>query len=238
MKAYKGFNKDLKCRGFQYEVGQTYETDEAELCKSGFHACEAPLEVFRHYAPGDGSRYCEVDLDATDETTAGETKRVGNKITIGAEIGIKGLAEAHIRYVKEHVEESVEKGDSEAVTVGARKAATAGDGGAATAGDDGAATAGHRGAATAGYGGAATAGDGGAATSRGKSTSGKEGLSVARGNGCWVRGGLGAVLVLVEEYEEDYGIKAWKAAVVDGERIKADTWYSLDEGGEFKEVRR
>ena len=214
MKAYKGFNKDLKCRGFQYEVGQTYETDEAELCKSGFHACEAPLEVFRHYAPGDGSRYCEVDLDATDETTAGETKRVGNKITIGAEIGIKGLAEAHIRYVKEHVEESVEKGDSEAVTVGARKAATAG------------------------YGGAATAGDGGAATSRGKSTSGKEGLSVARGNGCWVRGGLGAVLVLVEEYEEDYGIKAWKAAVVDGERIKADTWYSLDEGGEFKEVRR
>lgn len=51
MKAYKGFNKDMTCRGFQYEEGKTYETDKAELCKEGFHACENPLDCFNYYAP-------------------------------------------------------------------------------------------------------------------------------------------------------------------------------------------
>lgn len=58
MKAYKGFNKDMTCRDFQYEVGKTYETDEADLCNSGFHACENPLDCFRYYSPGK-SKYCE-----------------------------------------------------------------------------------------------------------------------------------------------------------------------------------
>lgn len=51
MKAYKGFNKDMTCRGFQYEVGKTYETDEADLCNSGFHACKNPLDCFKYYSP-------------------------------------------------------------------------------------------------------------------------------------------------------------------------------------------
>ena len=63
MKMYKGFDKDLKCRDFQYEVGNTYEEPTAELCEKGFHACEYPLDVFKYYAPGNMSRYCEVDLD-------------------------------------------------------------------------------------------------------------------------------------------------------------------------------
>ena len=67
VKAYKGFDKDMKCRGFQYEEGKTYETDEAELCKSGFHACESPLDCFRYYEPAK-SVYHEVELDATEET--------------------------------------------------------------------------------------------------------------------------------------------------------------------------
>ena len=63
MKMYKGFDKDLKCRDFQYEIGKTYEEPTAELCEKGFHACEYPLDVFGYYAPGYMSRYCEVDLD-------------------------------------------------------------------------------------------------------------------------------------------------------------------------------
>jgi hypothetical protein len=126
-------------------------------------------------------------------------------------------------------------GNCGAATAGDRGAATAGDGGAATAGDCGAATAGDRGAATAGYRGAATAGDRGAATARGKASTGSNGLSVARGKNVQVKGGIGAILVIAEERDDTYDIVDWKAVVVDGEVVKADTWYRL-ENGELVEV--
>ena len=126
-------------------------------------------------------------------------------------------------------------GDGGAATAGDCGAATAGDGGAATAGYRGAATAGDRGAATAGYRGAATAGDGGAATARGKASTGYNGLSVARGENVQVKGGIGAILVIAEERDDTYDIVDWKAVVVDGEVVKADTWYRL-ENGELVEV--
>ena len=134
-------------------------------------------------------------------------------------------------------------GDRGAATAGYRGVAMAGDGGAATAGDRGAATAGncgvatagYRGAATAGDGGAATAGDRGAATARGKASTGYNGLSVARGENVQVKGGIGAILVIAEERDDTYDIVDWKAVVVDGEVVKADTWYRL-ENGELVEV--
>ncbi|TDB08503.1 hypothetical protein E1J06_14545 [Phocaeicola dorei] len=126
-------------------------------------------------------------------------------------------------------------GDSGAATAGYRGAATAGNYGAATAGDSGAATAGDSGAATAGNYGAATAGDSGAATARGKASTGSNGLSVARGNNVQVKGGIGAILVIAEEREDTCDIVDWKAVLVDGEVVKADTWYRL-ENGELVEV--
>ena len=126
-------------------------------------------------------------------------------------------------------------GDGGAATAGDGGAATAGDGGVATAGDRGAATAGYRGVATAGNRGAATAGDRGAATARGKASTGSNGLSVARGKNVQVKGGIGAILVIAEERDDTYDIVDWKAVVVDGEVVKADTWYRL-ENGELVEV--
>ena len=126
-------------------------------------------------------------------------------------------------------------GDSGAATAGNYGAATAGNRGAATAGNRGAATAGDSGAATAGYRGAATAGDNGAATARGKASTGSNGLSVARGKNVQVKGGIGAILVIAEERDDTYDIVDWKAVVVDGEVVKADTWYRL-ENGELVEV--
>ena len=126
-------------------------------------------------------------------------------------------------------------GNYGAATAGNYGAATAGYSGAATAGNYGAATAGNYGAATAGDSGAATAGNYGAATARGKASTGSNGLSVARGNNVRVKGGIGSILVIAEEKEDTHDIVDWKAVLVDGEVVKADTWYRL-ENGELVEV--
>ena len=101
MKCYKGFDKGLKCRDFQYEIGKKYEEERAEICDTGFHACENPLDVFGCYAPAD-SRYCEVELDANDQKSD-DSKRVGKKISIKAEIGIAGIVKAGLEYIKDQV---------------------------------------------------------------------------------------------------------------------------------------
>ena len=217
IKAYKGFNEDMKCRDFQFEEGKEYEEKDAKLCSTGFHACEAPIDCLNYYSPA-SSVYREVELDATDEK-GDDTKRVGKKIRIGAKIDVAKICKLQFDYVKEHCtnEYNAEPG----------KPATAGNRGAATAGECGAATAGNRGAAT--------AGECGAANSRGASSVGKNGLACVRGDNTKVRGGMGAVLVIVNENADDYGIAEWKAAIVDGEKIKPDTWYRL-RNGEFVEA--
>ena len=237
MKAYKGFDENMQCRGFQYEEGKTYETDKAELCETGFHACTSPLNVFAYYPPVKNSKYHVVEIENVTDEKSDDSKVCGTKITVGAELGIPGLVKAHVEWVKENVTKHVEKGDSEAVAVGDRESASAGGYGSASAGWYGSASAGKSGSASAGWSGSASAGWYGSAVSRGKSAVEKNGVAVARGNGNRVKGGIGSVLVLVEENKNDYEIRHWKAEVVDGERIKADTWYQLDENGEFQEVK-
>ena len=218
IKAYKAFDKDLSCRGFKYEVGKEYEeTGDIKACEKGFHACPYPLDVFGYYAPA-RSRFCEVEQSGKIDDSESD-KVCSSKIRIGAELDIRGLVKAAVSYVKERCtnECNAEPG----------KPATAGYKGAATAGDSGAATAGYRGAAT--------AGDCGAATARGKALTGSNGLSVARGKNVQVKGGIGAILVIAEERDDTYDIVDWKAVAVDGEVVKADTWYRL-ENGELVEV--
>ena len=95
MKMFKGFDKDLKCRNFQYEIGKTYTEDKAKLCEAGIHACEHPLDCLNYYEPGE-SRYCDVDLDDVADEHGDDSKRVGKKITVKGEIGIAGLVNAAI----------------------------------------------------------------------------------------------------------------------------------------------
>lgn len=117
MKVYKATDKDMKCRGFQYELGKTEEVDgDAKLCERGLHACEMPLDVLGYYAPGDGSRYFEADLeDVSDEKRSDDTKRVGKKLTLSAEIGIPGLVKAQVEYVKAQCDfdNAINKADAE-----------------------------------------------------------------------------------------------------------------------------
>ena len=92
MKAYKGFNKDMTCRGFQYKEGETYTTDRAKVCERGFHACEHPLDCLWYYEPGEGSVYHEVEMDGKiDKRPYGDTQIAATKITIGARLSIAGL---------------------------------------------------------------------------------------------------------------------------------------------------
>ena len=101
--AYKGFDKDLKCRGFQYEVGKAYETDgKIECCERGFHACENPLDVFGYYAPAD-SRYCKVEQSGTLSKDANDSKVASSKIRVQCEIGLKGIIEAGVKFIFDKV---------------------------------------------------------------------------------------------------------------------------------------
>ena len=258
MKCYKGFDKDLKCRDFQYEIGKEYEEERAKICDTGFHACENPLDVFGYYAPSD-SRYCEVELDANDQKSD-DSKRVGKKISIKAEIGIAGIIKAGVEYIKDQVNWDDDKksntGDwSAATNTGDGSAATnTGNWSAATnTGYQSAATnTGDRSAATnTGYQSAATntgnwsaatnTGDRSAATNTGNRSAatveGKESVAMAIGRNSKAKGSLGCFIVLAEykKLGREYHIVDVKSAKVDGKKIKPDTFYKLI-NGEFVEA--
>ena len=165
MIVYKGTDKDMKCRGFQFDLGKEYVEEEAKLCEKGFHGCEYPLDVFAHYAPAD-SRFFVADLDGvTEEEAEGDSKRSGTKIKLRAEIGIAGIVKAAVEYIKEKAESSKNQtgNHSAATNTGDYSAATnTGDYSAATnTGDYSAAT------NTGDYSAATNTGDRSAATNTG-----------------------------------------------------------------------
>ena len=230
MKAYKGFNKDMTCRGFQYEIGKTYETDEADLCNSGFHACENPLDCFKYYSPAK-SKYFEVEIEDNGQRHTDDSKVVGKKIKIGAELSVAQICKIHFDYVKKRCI------PTRSTVAGDRESASAGEYGIASAGKCGSASAGEYGSASAGYGGSASAGWYGVSASRGSADVGGNGVAVVRGYDVKAKGGIGSVLVVAIENENDNNIKEWKAAVVDGVTVKADTYYTL-KNGVFAEAQK
>ena len=217
MIVYKGTDKDMKCRGFQFELGKEYVEEEAKLCEKGFHGCEYPLDVFAHYDPA-SSRFFVADLDGvTDERESCDTKLVGTKIKLRAEIGIAGIVKAGVEYIKEKAESSKNQ-------TGDRSAAT-------NTGNCSAATnTGYRSAATnTGYCSAATnTGDRSAAT-----VDGKESIAIVTGVDSKASGTIGCWLVLTERggwNGDTYPIKEVRAVKVDGEIIKTGVFYKLENG--------
>ena len=201
VKSYKGFDKDLKCRGMQYEVGKTYEEEKVSVCHAGLHSCENPLDVFNYYAPSN-SRYCEVEADGEiDKETDEDSKIASTKLYIGIEIGLPGLIKAGVEYIKSQVDW---KNNKESNT-GDRSAAT---------------NTGYRSAAT-------NTGDQSAAI-----VEGEESFAIAIGRKSKAKGSLGCWIVVTEWFkDEEYNwhIKDVQCAKVDGEIIKADTFYMLQD---------
>lgn len=188
IKAYKGFDSSLKCRGFQYEVGETYEMDgDIECCRHGFHACGNPLEVLSYYPPSN-SRYCEVEQGGTISKDSGDSKAASSKIHISCEIGLKGIIEAGVKFILD----KVNWGNDKKSNTGYYSAAT-------NTGDCSAAT-------NTGYYSAATnTGYCSAATNTGNCSAakvdGKESVAVVTGRDSKASGALGCWLVLTERGE-------------------------------------
>lgn len=180
MKAYKGFNRDMTCRGFQFEEGKEYHEEKAELCESGFHACENPLDTFNYYYPRN-SVFHEVELgEVSDERNDDDTKICAKTIRVGARLDVVGLCKARFEYVSARCKPA--------------NGRVAGDKESAAAGE--------------------------------------QGLACCRGGK--VKGGTGAVIVASELDGYGKNIRV-AAAIVDGEKIKSDTWYTV-KNGEFVEV--
>ena len=208
MKVYKGTDKYMKCRGMQYELGKTEKTDGAIRCGSkGFHSCEAPFDVLKYYPMRDGNRYFVADADGKiDRTGADDSKIASSELTLKAEVKIAELIKAQIEFTRKKAESG---------TAGGNESNLAGGDWSNLAGGNKSNLAGGNESNLAG---------------------GNASLIVAR-NGAKAKAGLRSVIVLTEwEWvDNEYTPKAVKAEIVDGERIKADTWYILKDG-EFVEA--
>ena len=222
IKGYKGFDKDMTCRGFQYESGKDYTYDgDIECCRSGFHFCENPLEVLSYYPPAT-SRFCEVEGSGNSDGENDDSKISVSNLHIGLEIGLSGLIHAGIKFILDKVNYN----NNKATNTGDYSAATnTGDRSAATnTGDYSAAT-------NTGYCSAATnTGNYSAAEVKGK-----ESIAIAAGYNSKASGTIGCWLVLTER-NSNYEIVDVKAVRVDGHSIKENTFYSL-ENGQIKEIK-
>ena len=191
IKSYKGFNKNMTCRGFQYEEGKEYEEEIVEVCDHGFHACEYPLDCLNYYYPNE-SVYHEVEQSGEIQKHNDDTKVASTKIKIGAEISIAGLVKAAIEYtvkrVKKDAESDEKHGASSATGDYGASSATGNCGASSATGDYGASSAtGYKGAssATGDYGASSATGDYGASSATGykgaSSATGTYGASSATG---------------------------------------------------------
>ena len=193
MKAFKGFNKDLTCRGFQYEEGKEFHTEKAECCEEGFHACEYPLDCFGYYNPAE-SVFHEVELSGDMDRENSDTKVCATDIKIGARISIAGLVKAAIDFTMSRVNKEAKSYEEHGAS----------------------------------------------------SVSDPTGVAVAWGHEAKAKGCLGAHLILSDwryigekwsdgDYKTPYDVESWELAgakmvQVDGEKIKADTYYRCVDG--------
>ena len=214
MKTYKGFDKNMKCRDFQYEIGKTYIHDgDTKACHSGFHACEYPLDVFGYYQPAD-SVYCETEQSGTISKHDDDSKVASSEIKIIGSIDIAGMIKAAIEYTSSRCDE-------------AKKKHATGDYSASSATGDRSAS------SATGYQSASSAtGDYSSVcivdTDKIKS---KESIAAGFGYKNKAKASAGNWIVLANRNDKGEILHIKSAKV--GGRIKADTWYTLDDAGKF-----
>ena len=223
--AYKGFNENLCCRGFQYEIGKEYvQEGEIECCESGFHACTNPFDVLDYYPSDSRNRFCVVEQSGTIKTGNDDTKQASSKIKIKAEIGMAGLFNAGIEWIKEKtnpvpiIAETKDKNDNSS----GDSAQIGSSGYSARIGSSG------------DYAKIGSSGDSAQIESTGEYS-----VICCAGSNSKAKAKKGSWITLSEwkySKEKKRNIPVCvKTEYVDGERIKEDTWYRLVDG-EFREV--
>ena len=235
MKVYKGTDKNMQCRGKQYELGKKEVDDGAIRCgDKGYHSCEAPFDVLRYYPNINGNRFFEAEAGGTidkDKAENDDTKLASSELTLKSEINFAGLVKAQIEYTRKKARNGT-VGDDESNLAGGDSSNLAGGDWSNLAGGGWSNLAGGDSSNLAGGNSSNLAGGGWSNLVGGSSS-----LIVGR-NKCKAKGGIHSVIVLTEwEYDADgkYTPIAVKAEIVDGVRIKADTWYTLKDG-EFVEA--
>jgi len=245
IKGYKGFNKDMTCRGFQYEVGKTYEFPIAKICKEGAHFVLNPLDALSYYGICDGE-FCEVESPPNAETDTHEedSKMSTTKIKIGARLGLSGFVSAAVKFMFEHCKfgdgaKSVQSGNwaQSAQSGNGAKSAQLGYGARSAQLGDGAQS------AQSGYGAKSVqSGDwaksvqsGGSALSAQSGDAaliemtGKNSVGASIGKNSKIKGVVGCWITLAE-YKPNGDILRVKSAMIDGKKIKENTWYTLKNG--------
>ena len=209
--AYKGFDKNLKCRDFQYEVGKEYEMDgDIKCCERGFHACESPLEVFDHYDMLN-SRFAEVEQSGKIDKEENTTKVCSSRIKVKAELKIADIINLGVEWIKDVTSPAKLKKETDLNDNGNNYAQIGSSGDYAQIGSSG--------------------------DSAKIESTGEHSIVMAAGYDSMAKAKIGSWITLAEWERND---NVWvpicvKTEKVDGERIKADTYYKLVDG-EFKEV--
>ncbi|MFA6244193.1 MAG: hypothetical protein WC655_24840 [Candidatus Hydrogenedentales bacterium] len=248
--AYKGFDTNLKCKGFQFEVGKTYvHKGSVEICASGFHACENPLDVWNYYRPGE-SRFASVSVSGQIARHSDYSKVAGASISINAELSMPEIITSAVKFVmglcaasKETTATTGNWANAATTGYGANAATTGYAANAATTGDwaNAATTGCGANAATTGYGAnAATTGNWANAATTGNwanaattgyganaATTGEKSIAAALGKECRAKAGIDGCIVLRDDSEDRPRVVV---GYVGENGIKADTWYEAKAG--------
>ena len=220
--SYKGFDKNMQCRGFQYEVGKEYEMDgEIKCCNQGFHACKSPMEVWDYYDMIN-SRYAEVEQSGKIEEEENSTKVCSSRIKIKAELKLADIINIGVEWLKDITSPSKVKADGALNDNGNRRKQIGSSGYYAQIG---------------------SSGDSAKIGSSGDyaqiNSTGEDSVIMCAGNSSIAKAKVGSWITLAEwkwsdEKKRDVPVCV-KTEYVDGENIKADTWYQL-KNGKFVEV--
>ena len=216
--AYKGFDKDFKCRDFQYAVGKTYEMDgDVKCCSRGFHACESPMEVFDHYDML-SSRFAEVEQSGKMDKEADSTKTCSSRIKIKAELKLADIINLGVEWLKEITMPSKIETNNSCNKDYSAQIGSSGD-----------------------YAQIGSSGDYAQIGSSGDSakigSSGKDSVIMCAGYNSKAKAAIGSWITLAEwkRIEDVWKPICVKTEQVDGKRIKAGTYYKLIDG-KFEEV--